>query len=265
VSSAIVDTQLVRERRDALNLSQRAVGKALGVSSVLIRALETNPGSHPNLTLGFLERLADVLGIQTRELLAPRGATAPNDDDNEALHQTDGDDVARLLASLMDDARIPLTHRDDLALVLGWPLEQLQNVVQQTKRTLSGLGMHLHINPGDGYAVRASHGVLTAHEQLQLARARSRRRAMSITAARVLRAIALGDRYGEWRRGCRNPERVAIQALLKRGLIEEVDYGLRLTDPAADSLLITDRPSAASPAPSLPLCPPPSRTTVTPE
>jgi transcriptional regulator with XRE-family HTH domain len=250
VSSAIVDTQLVSKRRDALNLSQRAVGKALGVSSLLIRALETNPGSHSNLTLGFLERLAELLGVQTRELLAPRGAAISHDGDNNALCQTAEGDVARLLAMLMDDARTTLTHRDDLALVLEWPLERLQGVVQQAKRTLPGLGMCLHIHPAGGYTVRPSHGVLTAHEQLLLARAKSRRGAMSITAARVLRAIALGDQYSDWRRRCRNPQRVAIQTLLKRGLIEEADHGLRLTDAAADSLLLTHRPSAASPPPS---------------
>jgi transcriptional regulator with XRE-family HTH domain len=249
VSSAIVDTQLVRQRRDALNLSQRAVGRALGVSSLLIRALETNPGSHSNLTLGFLERLAEVLGVQTHQLLAPRGPASSNHDDNVLCQTADGD-VSRLLAALMDDARTTLTHRDDLALVLGWPLERLQRVVQQARRTLPALGMHLHIHPAGGYAVHPSHGVLTAHEQLVLARAKSRRGAMSVTAARVLRAIALGDHISEWRQRCRNPERVAIQTLLKRGLIEEDDQGLRLTGTAADSLLITHQPSAASPPPS---------------
>jgi len=164
-----VNTQLIAERRRELNMSERTLIKLTGVTVRLVYSPnETDAESYSHgasMTLAELSRLASALAVSPTELLmterpAPAGAPA--------------DDVAVLMAALMDGARVTLTRKDDLASALNWPLERVERAASQAAEHLPALGLTLHHSPADGVGLRPRHGILAPAEQRNLARAKTR-------------------------------------------------------------------------------------------
>jgi transcriptional regulator with XRE-family HTH domain len=76
MAEARLDPERVRQARQEAGLSQRALGKHLGVSVISVRDLERRRGQSGYST-PFLGRLAAVLGRDLRSLLlAPKKPTA---------------------------------------------------------------------------------------------------------------------------------------------------------------------------------------------
>lgn len=224
----------------ALNMSERALIQATGVSHRLIYEVDPRPGGDLSIalgagvTLGELARLASALAVTPGELLtadepAPTGPPAA--------------DIAILLAALMDGAQVTLTRKDDLAHALGWSLERVEDASAQAAKHLPALGLTLHHSHAGGLGIRARHGLLGRDDQQRLARAKTVRTNVRLDEARVLRDVARGQFANDWRRSLRSNQRVCIQALRKRGLIEDTPQGLQLTATTKYSLLLTDEPA----------------------
>ena len=235
MSSAWVNTRLIAERRVALNMSERALVQATGITHRLIYTADGATGALVgHVTLAELSRLAATLGVTPAELLTP---------DDAAPDGPPPDDVAVLVAALMDEAKVKFTSKDDLALALGWPLERVDEAARQAAEHLPALGLTLHLNRHVGLGVLARHGALTSQEQQKLARAKTVRGNLRLHHARVLHDVGK-DRFGEdWQRALSANHRAVIPALLKRGLIEATPAGLRLTATAAYSLMLTEDPA----------------------
>ncbi|MDQ2759600.1 MAG: helix-turn-helix transcriptional regulator [Actinomycetota bacterium] len=235
MTGALIDTGMLVARRTALNLSQRALSRQLGVSQVYVHVMEANPQAHASMTLGELARLAQALAVTPAELLrAPQSSSA----------DPPAPDVAILLAALMDEAKATLIHRDDLAHALGWSLERVKDAARDAAEHLPALGLKLHEHPAGGLAIRTQHGVLEPDAQQQLARAKTQRTTVPADQARVLSDVAHGGLAAGWTRTLTRNQRVPIQALTKRGLIKDTPTGLQLTATAAYNLLLTDEPPA---------------------
>jgi len=76
----IVNGDPARRRRLELNLSERVVGKQLGVASSMISRIEAGT-NHTDLTLGLVARYADLLAVPLAELCTLEAAAAAGDGD----------------------------------------------------------------------------------------------------------------------------------------------------------------------------------------
>lgn len=240
MTANLINTRLITERRMALNMSERALIQATGVSHRLIYEVDSEPGGDLSIALGAgvtlaeLARLARALAVNPGDLLTT---------DDPAPAGPPPADVAVLLAALMDGARVTLTSRDDLAHALGWPLERVEDAATQAAGHLPALGLTLHHNHAGTLGIRARHGVLDSDGQQRLARAKTLRTNVRLDEARVLRDVARGQFAKGWRRALRSNQRICIQALRKRGLIEDTPQGLQLTAATKYSLLLADEPA----------------------
>lgn len=234
MSGGMLNTQLIDERRTQLNMSAHALNKAAALMHRVNHNGQPGPNAHVQMTLADLSRLAAVLGVTPAALLTPP---------DEPPTVGPADDAAILVAALMDESRVTLAHKDDVARALGWPLHRVDEAARQATDHLPALGLHLHHNPHGGLAVRALHGVVGSEEQQRLARAKTQRTNLRADQARMLRDIAHGKvNDPEWQRSLGQRRRVTFWALRKRGLIEEAPSGLELSPTVAYSLMLTDEP-----------------------
>jgi len=233
MSGPLINTALIAQRRTELNMSERTLIQAASTRHRVIVRIGPGSTGHASVTLGELSRLAATLALSLADLVTPS-------DTNPAGPPTD--DVATLLASLMDDAKVTLAHRDDLARALGWSLERTEEAARQAGELLAPLGLKLHRHPAGGLAIRSKHGVLSTEEKQRLARMKTARATMPRDQARALREVALGSFGADRARSLSRNQRATIQALRKRGLIADTTRGLQLTAIAAYSLLLTDQP-----------------------
>lgn len=238
MTGGLLNTQLIDRRRTELNMSVHALNQAAALSHRVNHAGPPGRKAHAAMTLTELSRLAATLGVPPAALLALPDQPTPG---------PPADDVATLVAALMDEAQVTLTHSDDVARTLGWSLERLEAAARQAAEHLPALGLHLHHNPHGGLAVRARHGVLSAAEQQQLARAKTSRADLRADHAQMLRDIAHGKIHSaQWKRTLGLRAWVPQAGLLKRGLIEDTPTGMQLTATVAYSLMLTDEPPAGS-------------------
>lgn len=147
----------------------------------------------------------------------------------------------------MDEVHIKLTFRDDIARAFGWPLERVRAAVHEADAHLATVGLGIYRANNGGLRVLVAHGVLDEDGQRRLARAKTLRRHMRLDAARVLREVALGRGDARGLMVPSNKQRVPIQGLRKRDLIEDTPTGLVLTATAAYSLMLTDKSPAGDP------------------
>jgi transcriptional regulator with XRE-family HTH domain len=117
----MLDGELLRGRRIAANLSIRTVAEYTGIPAETLRALGAQRhAADRQLTLASLERLTQLLDIDTGELFARPAPTtgAAADNQRHANAGQDADrDVVKLQAALLAHGGV-LTH-DDLAGALG--------------------------------------------------------------------------------------------------------------------------------------------------
>lgn len=210
-----IDSGLVRRRRTELALSLRALAAATGVAAPQLVALE-HGRNHPDLTLGFLHRLADALALDITDLLRNPTPEPARDDPTSETPTSEDFDLERDAATVGSvlHATGVLTPIATLADVLGWPDERTNRALDTLAARLDAAGLRLHRLLGRVSISRAMDAVDS--EQLARAlRAHLARDGINLAEARMLRRVISGDVPRE----PTNPEGVALGVLVNAGLI----------------------------------------------
>jgi transcriptional regulator with XRE-family HTH domain len=224
-----LNTELIRRRRRELRLSERELGERLGTSRTTIRYIESGEVVG-KLTLGFMDELAIVLGVEfagliVREQAGERRAAA---------------DVERLGALLAEAEEA--TPLDLAAEVLCWTVERTKEAADDLAAALPRVGMVLHTADNQLRVLPAA-TVLSPEELRQRTRRSLARNHLTSHQARVLLAYVERDPAAVRKLGGR--EFTAVALLAKAGLIEDgargSGYGgdgMGVADEVAFSLLL---------------------------
>lgn len=139
----ILDVELIRRRRVEVGLSHRAVAAGLGVTSSVIKRLETGT-NHLDLTVGQLTRLAELLAVDVADLIA---TTRPNPDgaDHSPAEVSPSDDDAAIVGSLLAATKV-LTPTTAIAEATGWPLPRVHAALEVLTDRLPATGQRLRRN-----------------------------------------------------------------------------------------------------------------------
>jgi len=225
-----LDISLILRRREALGLSQRALGRILGVSALTIHTLERDGRAHGGLTVAFLISLADALGVGLLELFACHST---------GTEPAAPDDV-KLEAALLDDHSPKLVHKASLAKAFGWTSKRVDNAAGELAKRLAPTGLNLHTLSGIGVGLRARHAVIEDVERRTLGQAEAARGGMKLAHARLLRRVIAGEIDQEWRRSANQNGRMALDGLRKRGLVRDLNGHAVLSPETADSLFMLE-------------------------
>jgi transcriptional regulator with XRE-family HTH domain len=223
---SILNGDAVRRRRLEMGMSERALAKALGVTSGVISALEDGT-NHRTLKLGFVDTLASQLGVGVASLLlrpkrsAAEALPAPDDRVSSAataLVMAGGSASVEALATATGStlAEIGVTLRDLEA--------QLAPVSISVARTSAGL-VRLRCDRSDASDLAD-----------RLSEAEVAGRGLGHSHARVLYEIAQGRADAKWQREGGESRRLAVGFLERSGLVARTEKGLVLTDAARLSL-----------------------------
>ena len=220
-TKTILDGAFVRRRRAELGLSTRAVGAALGTSGSVVVRIESGD-NHPDLTLGVITQLADLLGVNVADLFASSHTQDRAD--------TSTDDV-RALGSLLfaAESNTPAAALRD---ALGWTQVRTKATLTELATRLQDVGLLLS---SVAYRHRIVRDATAANDEelASLVRAHVTRDGLNLTEASMLARIARGDAP----RDPSNPETVAIRTLVNAGL---VTLGQRPTSTAEVPLILSD-------------------------
>ena len=206
-----LDTELIFERRVSLGLSAIDLASRLGVSTVTVRSLETGR-NHDRLTLHFLARLAETLGLRPVDLLAHSR--------DEELEPAERDVKAEAALALIGRKISPT----DLSLAFGWTLDETHGACRLTPKPADSTGIRVHYT-GGRYGLAPARGVLSPAEIRALERACVRRRRLGVPEAGVLRRIFAAGHSGPL---ARRPERGAQTA---RRMVPAAGMGRAATRP----------------------------------
>lgn len=202
-TATILNSELVRRRRAELGLSARAMGAALGTSGSVIVRIESGD-NHPDLTIGLVAQLADLLGVNAADLFVSSNTRDRSD--------TAADD-ARAMGSLLfaAETNVPAGALRD---ALGWTHERTKNALSELAIRLKDVGLQLS---SVAYRCRIVRDVAaTSDDELtSLVRAHVTRDGLNLTEASMLARIVRGDAP----RDPSNPETVAIGALVNARLV----------------------------------------------
>lgn len=221
MSEPILEADELVRLRHAAGLSQRALGRTIGVSGNLINRLEGG-AADTNLTLHQLHRIAETLGTTPRALLHRRPTDTP----------IAYPDAARAAAALADSPSMVST--EELALTLSWDLVRARRALLHLRRALQGTGLALRRSP-NGFKLTADADSLSPEERRRLQRARIKRHGLRLNEAALLRVIATTHIGPRWEARARNSDRVAIAALLKAGYVTRTRHGYAISDDVAFS------------------------------
>lgn len=215
----ILNSDLVRARRNDLGLSQRETARHLGVTSAVVARLEDGV-NHRDLPLRTIAALADLLGCHPTDLFHQ----PPEPDDS-----ADADDDAATLGALLAHLDRSVAA-DAVADALDWTLPRVRQAAADLDTRLRTCGMTLATTAvGDLKPVPAATAI--APDELQRAyREHHARRGLTHAEARMLVAV-LADDIDPQR--LTNPDTVTLARLRNAGLIE--DSATRPA-PAADTL-----------------------------
>jgi transcriptional regulator with XRE-family HTH domain len=139
----LLDTDLIRRRRQELGLSREEVARASGLALTALSRLEADEGTAA-LNIEQLFALAAFLGLDPRDLLRGSGARA-----NDATGVSLDPDVTRL-ALLLLGSNGPVT-RDLAARALDWPLQRVVDTIDRLESASATLGVTLSRH---GYSVK---------------------------------------------------------------------------------------------------------------
>jgi len=220
---ALIDGNRVGELRRLAGLSQRALARLLGVAPMTMRRIEEG-GGHGDLTLRFVARLAEVLGVDLAALLPPAQTVDPAPDD------------AAVEAALADLGRY--TPVEELTRALGWSLERTNAALEMLEERLSTSGMILKRKRFE-YLLGPRRSALTDEQHANLQRVAINRWGLHLGTARVLRDALDGAIDGEWERNAPAWKTLTLGALLKHGLVrierqravvqEDVRYSIEIS------------------------------------
>ena len=128
----LLDPATVRHRRMELGLTESYLGSLCGVSSSVIRRLESN-WPQDDLSARFVALLADRLGVHVEDLLACQHRSI-----DDTGPSGDGSD-ARTLGAILLAAREPVPY-GALCDVLDWGLDRLHDAIEDLASALEPAG-----------------------------------------------------------------------------------------------------------------------------
>ncbi len=134
-TETLLEARRIRSLRLRAGLSRRAIAPQLALSQTAVRSIEQGR-NHDDLTLRHVRKLAQALGVESHELLAPPPS-----------RRTGTEDSAVIIAALQHAAR-PL-RREQLCEALKWPLSRVVAALDSAQRQLRGTGLNL-IQTGHG-------------------------------------------------------------------------------------------------------------------
>jgi transcriptional regulator with XRE-family HTH domain len=218
----MLDGELLHDRRIAANLTIRAVADQTSIPGQTLRALEAGrQAADRQLTLASLERLAQLLDIDTGELFT-RPARAATSRSAAGRRATDAGqegerDVVKLQAALL--AHGGVLTRDDLADALDWDLQRLEHGLGALRDRLQPTGLRLRRAGWNSYALTPAPAALSSRERQRLHRAAGARQPLAPEAAAVLYEVIFGFRPPSWHHALLGAEPAALRQLRQRSLV----------------------------------------------
>jgi transcriptional regulator with XRE-family HTH domain len=179
----VLDGELVRRRRGELGLTESYLGALCGVSSSVIRRLES--GFHQDdLSMRFIAHLVDALGVPLSALVIdPPTAPAPESTGDEPT------DAARL-GAVLATAREPVPLEAACA-VLDWDTERLDAAAASLNQALEHTGQVL-VDAGDALSIAADVTPIDAATANAAVRAAFMRRRPNLPELRIVHRLAEG-------------------------------------------------------------------------
>lgn len=231
--TTLLNTDLIRDRRLELGLSERKLAAVTGLGQAVIRGLEAGT-NHKDLTLGDLHRLADALALDAQHLLAATSATeaAAGPATRDAHLDQHVTQVGALLFDV--DRLIPV---ESLALTTGLTLDQTHEVLAELDRRLRAVGLLLHRLNNAVKIWRTSDAV--SRETLQATwRAHLARRGLDIGQVTLLQQVRRGRRS----KTLTNDQQVTAAQLVNAGILDRTSAGgVDLSADVRYSLLLDDQ------------------------
>lgn len=179
----VLDGELVRRRRGELGLTESYLGALCGVSSSVIRRLES--GFHQDdLSMRFIAHLVDTLGVPLSALIIePTTAPVPTDAGDEPS------DAARLGAVLATAGEpVPL---EAACRLLSWDTARLDAAASRLNQILEHSGQVL-VDAGDALSIAADVTPIDADTSNAAVRAAYMRRRPNLPELRIVHRLAEG-------------------------------------------------------------------------
>ena len=238
----ILDTHLIRRRREVLGLSVRAVAARLGVVGAVVRRIEASE-NHPDVNLGQVTKLAEILNVDVTTLFAPAAPPDPGGRHDEGRDEGRGDGDVAALGALLHAAGV-LTPAAALRDALDWDKARLDRGLAALDVQAGAIGLRLNRNPA-GFSLTRAVEACPADVLADVIRSHVNRDGLNLTEAAMLRRVA----NGEAPREPTNPEAVALGVLGNARLVKHGEAPtptsqapLVLAEAVRYSLLLDDEP-----------------------
>lgn len=173
----VLDGALVRRRRCELGLTEAYLGALCGVSSSVIRGLESGY-SQDDLSMRFISMLTDALGVPLAALIPTEGPAAPLEATSTA---------AVRLGALLATAGEPVPD-EAICRLLDWSFAELDAATAQLHRALEHSGQVL-VDVGDAWTIAPDITSITAEQAGEAVRASYARRRPSLPELRIVHRL----------------------------------------------------------------------------
>jgi hypothetical protein len=230
-----LNSELVRERRRDLGYSQRMLSRAVAMTDGVGRRIEQTDDHH-DVTLGELDRLADVLKLDALDLLV-----LPD----EAHRDCSEPVLVARLGSLLARAELSIPTAS-LASALGASAQSISTALSALDEALRPIGLRVAVLEDSAQLVSSDCDGVDARTFRTLVRRAKARSHLSRAEAKLLYRVMMGSLTAK-QASISNDGRVSLRKLVKAGMIEAAvtDTGpLRLSPDVAASLLLVSDPTA---------------------
>lgn len=209
---ALLDGARIRALRHLAGLSIRRLATSLSVSPTTITRLEDNT-NHADLPLRLVTDLAATLGVAPAEIFprVPGQPARPGRDD-------------QTLEAALATTRAA-TSASDLATALEWDLARVRRALELLDERLHHTGQRLHDHGWQRHALRPATEHLSEQQQHALHRIGPAQRGLTAETATLLAQVADGTITPQWRKNASASQEIALQSLLKQGLITADAHG----------------------------------------
>lgn len=181
----VLDGALVRRRRGELGLTESYLGALCGVSSSVIRRLESGL-QQDDLSMRFVAHLVDALAIPLSALIIEPSTMAAPEPSEAAIGVTD----AARLGAVLTTAREPIPV-EGLCTILDWDAARLDAAAAALHRLLDHVGMVL-VDAGDALSVAADVSPVDATTAAAAVRASFARRRPTLPELRIVYRLVEG-------------------------------------------------------------------------